>query len=90
MEYYESDLNQEFLAPLKNYEDIGVEKLWVRGNLPKRSLKQKVVSIVGSRHSTKYGDNIAYRAAYELARRGVIIVSGMAYGIDAATHRGCL
>ena len=90
MEYFESNLDQEFLAPLKQYDDIGLESLWVRGQLPKRSLKQKVVSIVGSRHSTKYGEEIAYRAAYMLAKCGVIVVSGMAYGIDAAAHRGCL
>lgn len=90
MEYYESNLDQEFLAPLRQYENVALESLWVRGELPKRSLKQKVVSIVGSRHCSQYGENIAYRVAYELARLGVIIVSGMAYGIDAAAHRGCL
>lgn len=90
MEYYECDFEQEFLAPLANYDNIGVEKLWVRGELPKRSLKQKVVSIVGSRHSSKYGEDIAYRAAYELAKAGVVVVSGMAYGIDSVAHRGCL
>lgn len=49
-----------------------------------------VVSIVGARRCTKYGEEIAYRAAYELAKHGVVIVSGMAYGIDACAHRGCL
>lgn len=51
---------------------------------------KKVVSIVGARHCTPYGENIAYKLAYELARRGVIVVSGLAYGIDACAHRGCL
>ena len=48
------------------------------------------MAIVGARRCTKYGEDIAYRAAYELASHGVIIVSGMAYGIDACAHRGCL
>lgn len=48
------------------------------------------MAIVGARRCTKYGEDIAYRAAYELAKHGVIIVSGMAYGIDACAHRGCL
>ena len=48
------------------------------------------MAIVGARRCTKYGEEIAYRAAYELAKRGVVIVSGMAYGIDACAHRGCL
>ena len=51
---------------------------------------KKVVSIVGARHCTPYGENIAYKLAYELARRGAIVVSGLAYGIDACAHRGCL
>ena len=48
------------------------------------------VAIVGSRHNTKYGEEVAYRLAYELARRGIIIVSGLAFGIDTIGHRGCL
>ena len=48
------------------------------------------VAIVGSRHNTKYGEEIAYHLAYELARHGVIIVSGLAFGIDTIGHRGCL
>ncbi len=48
------------------------------------------MAIVGARRCTKYGENIAYKAAFELAEHGVIIVSGMAYGIDACAHRGCL
>lgn len=48
------------------------------------------MAIVGARRCTKYGETIAYQAAYDLASRGVIIVSGMAYGIDACAHRGCI
>ncbi len=54
------------------------------------NLRPKTVAIVGSRHNTKYGEEIAYKLAYELAKRGVIIVSGLAYGIDSIAHRGCL
>ena len=49
-----------------------------------------VISIVGARRCTKYGEDIAYRLAYALAEQGVVIISGMAYGIDTAAHRGCL
>lgn len=52
--------------------------------------RPKVVSIVGSRRCTRYGEAIAYKTAYELAEKGILIVSGMAYGIDAFAHRGCL
>ena len=49
-----------------------------------------MVAIVGSRRATKYGEQIAYKLAYDLAKMGIIVVSGLAYGIDACAHRGCL
>ena len=54
------------------------------------SERPKTVAIVGSRHNTRYGEEVAYRLAYTLASKGVIIVSGLAYGIDSIGHRGCL
>ena len=48
------------------------------------------MAIVGSRRATKYGEQIAYKLAYDLAKMGIIVVSGLAYGIDACAHRGCL
>ena len=48
------------------------------------------VAIVGSRKSTKYGEEIAYKIAYELTRLGFVVVSGLALGIDAAAHRGAV
>ena len=53
-------------------------------------MRPKTVAIVGSRHNTRYGEEIAYKLAYELAKKDVIIVSGLAYGIDSIGHRGCL
>lgn len=50
----------------------------------------KSVAIVGARKNTPYGEEVAFRAAYELAKRGVVIVSGLAYGIDGIAHRGAL
>jgi DNA processing protein len=48
------------------------------------------VAIVGSRASTAYGEHVAGEFGYRLAERGWTVVSGGAYGIDAASHRGAL
>ncbi len=48
------------------------------------------IAIVGSRKASVYGKNIAYKFAKELAEHGITIISGMAYGIDSAAHKGAL
>ena len=51
---------------------------------------QRSVSVVGSRAATGYGSHVAGEIAADLAERGWAVVSGGAYGIDAAAHRGAL
>ncbi len=48
------------------------------------------VAIIGTRRATSLGSNLAENIAYELARRNIPIISGMALGIDTAAHRGAL
>ena len=48
------------------------------------------VAIVGSRRPSPYGEAVAEQLSLELARAGVIVVSGLALGVDAAAHRGAL
>ena len=50
----------------------------------------RAVAIVGARAATPYGASLATRLAADLARLGVVVVSGLARGIDAAAHRGAL
>jgi DNA processing protein len=64
--------------------------LWLRGAADLRSSAQRSVSMVGSRAATGYGAHVAGEIAADLAERGWVIVSGGAYGIDAAAHRGAL
>lgn len=59
-----------------------------RGNLSLCSLP--TVALIGSRAATEYGRRIASRLASDLAAQSCVIVSGAAYGIDAAAHRGAL
>jgi len=64
--------------------------LWLRGNASLGFACSRSVSIVGSRAATGYGGHVAGEIAAELGERGWAIVSGGAYGIDAAAHRGAL
>ncbi len=63
------------------------ERLFVRGRWP---LDRPVVAVVGARAATPYGLATAARLAADLARLGLIVGSGLAYGVDAAAHRGAL
>lgn len=64
--------------------------LWVRGNPDLAGLTERAVSVVGARTSTAYGDAVAQDFGAGLAERGWTVVSGAAFGIDAAAHRGAL
>ena len=77
----------EYTSPL-NYIDQPPKTLHYLGTLP--SSRQPSVAIVGTRKPTSYGREVASRFARELAQAGVVIVSGLALGIDATAHRACL
>lgn len=64
--------------------------LWLRGGGDLTELTDRSVAIVGSRACTPYGETIAGELAAELGKAGFVTVSGGAFGIDAAAHRGCL
>ena len=60
--------------------------LYVLGNV--EVLNSHAISIVGTRRPTPYGNQMAERLARDLAERGLVIVSGLARGIDSSAHRG--
>jgi len=73
-------------------DDLGTSRplvLFVRGaNLRLAAIRS--VAIVGARAASEYGIAVASDLAADLADRGWVVVSGGAFGIDAAAHRGCL
>jgi DNA processing protein len=64
--------------------------LWARGPARLDELVERSVAIVGSRASTAYGEHVAGELGHQLGERGWTVVSGGAFGIDAAAHRGAM
>lgn len=81
-------LHDEQYPPLLRTLPDPPQHLFIRGTLP--NPEHHHLAIVGSRHCTKYGRDVAHELSRDLARGGVIIVSGLAYGIDEAAHRGTI
>lgn len=74
-------------------DDLGVHAplaLWMRGDPGAVEAARAGVAIVGARAATSYGEHVAGEFSAELAASGVSIVSGAAFGIDAAAHRATL
>ncbi|WP_433130480.1 DNA-processing protein DprA [Micromonospora sp. CA-240977] len=63
---------------------------WVRGGWPLGEALDRSVAVVGARAATGYGQHVATELGYGLAERDWTVVSGGAFGIDAAAHRGAL
>jgi len=64
--------------------------LWVRGPAILADIVERSAAIVGARAATGYGVHVATSLGYGVAEAGCAVVSGAAYGIDAAAHRGAL
>ena len=77
-------------APALNGRGGAPLGLWLRGAGRLDELAERPVAVVGSRSATTYGVSVAGAIAADLAEAGVSVVSGAAYGIDQAAHRGAL
>ncbi|MYX36764.1 DNA-processing protein DprA [Streptomyces sp. BoleA5] len=77
----------------RQLDDLGTERpygLWVRGGASLRMWALRSVAVVGARACTDYGSHMAASLGADLAEAGWVTVSGAAYGIDGAAHRGAL
>lgn len=65
--------------------------LWVRGEARLDSVVEHgAAAVVGARAATGYGEHVAAELGFGLAERGLVVISGAAFGIDGAAHRGAL
>ncbi|MDR1066953.1 MAG: DNA-processing protein DprA [Clostridiales bacterium] len=82
-----SKFDESFPAYLR--EIIGCPVgLYIAGEMPPDDAQW--VGVIGSRRCTEYGLTVAYKFSKELAARGVVVVSGMARGIDSQSHKGAI
>lgn len=82
--------DSEWPAQLDDLGDGRPLGLWVRGRPSLRIWALRSVALVGARACTEYGAHMAATLAAGLAERGWVVVSGGAYGVDGAAHRGAL
>ncbi|MBR3280878.1 MAG: DNA-processing protein DprA [Clostridia bacterium] len=64
------------------------KEIYLIGN--ENLLNKDAISIVGTRHSSSYGNELSYDFANTLSKNGFVIVSGLAYGIDQSAHNGAI
>ena len=76
---YPEKLNKIYAPPAKLYV-LGDETI----------LNKPSIAIIGCRDASQYGKRVAFKFAYELAKKGIIIVSGLARGIDIYSHLGAV
>lgn len=84
-----SKTSELFPQSLREIGDDCPEKLYLMGNV--ELLKaEKSVAIIGARAADRYGCSKAYSLAVDFAKKGYVVVSGLALGCDSSAHRGCL
>ncbi len=82
--------DREWPSQLDDLGDARPVALWVRGRPDLRLWALRSVAVVGARACTPYGAHMAATLGAGLAERGWVVVSGAAFGVDGAAHRGVL
>lgn len=82
--------DREWPSQLDDLGDARPTGLWVRGRPDLRLWALRSVAVVGARACTPYGAHMATALGAGLAERGWVVVSGAAFGVDGAAHRGAL
>lgn len=82
--------DREWPTQLDDLGDARPTGLWVRGKPDLRLWALRSVAVVGARACTPYGAHMATTMGAGLAERGWVVVSGAAFGVDGAAHRGAL
>ncbi|MFJ9470122.1 DNA-processing protein DprA [Streptomyces caniferus] len=82
--------DEEWPGQLDDLGDARPVGLWVRGRANLRLWALRSVAVVGARACTEYGAHLATTLSAGLADRGWAVVSGAAYGVDGAAHRGAM
>ena len=83
-------LRREDLPELLRQIHDPPRRLFLRGSASADVLEQAAVAIVGARACSPYGSQVARMLGRELAAAGLIVVSGLARGVDGEAHRGAL
>ena len=79
--------DNEYPAKLREIYDPPIS-LFVKGNIS--LLKSFSIAVIGCREASKYGLDVAKKMSFEMASNNIVVVSGMAKGIDGMAHRGAI
>ena len=82
--------DEEWPASLDDLDVCAPIGLWCTGSGLLSQITQRSLAVVGARSATAYGQRIAHEISVQAASESVGVISGAAYGIDAAAHRGSL
>lgn len=80
-------LDSEYPSKLRSIYDPPIS-LFLKGNID--LLNNFAIAVIGCRNASKYGLKVAKKFAYDLACKNIVIVSGMAKGVDGEAHKGAL